>query len=86
MNPLILDQHRGLFKDSASYEAFIQILTEGLGHDLSPIMSDQHVLGAVLSAEATKEMLYERVIKRLSQRPELFDEIKSRIENDEIVD
>jgi hypothetical protein len=39
-----------------------------------------------LSPDATKEVLVERMIRRISSAPEILDEIRDRIEKDEIVD
>ena len=87
MNPLILDEYRSLFRDDGSFEQFVQAVTSRLEHDLSPIISrERGVLGAILSPETTKEVLYERIIRRISESPEILDEIRDRIENDEIVD
>lgn len=86
MNPLVLDEHRALFKDDESFGQFIQILASRLGQDFSPVISNEKVLGAVLSPEATKEVLYERMIRRLSKSPKILDELRDRIESDEIVD
>lgn len=86
MNLLVLDEHRALFKDDDCFSQFVQILATRLGQDFSPVISNQRVLGAVLSPEATKEVLYERMIQRLSNSPKVLDELKDRILNDEIVD
>jgi len=86
MHPLVLDKHRNLFRDDESFGQFVQILTDRLSQDFSPVLSEQRVLGAVLSPEATKEVLYERMIRRISDSPQVLDEIRDRIENDQIVD
>jgi hypothetical protein len=86
MNPLILDDYRSLFRDDASFDRFVQAVSARLEHDLSPVISKERVLGAILSPEATKEVLYERMIRRISDAPEILDQIRDRIENDEIVD
>ena len=86
MRSLILDEHRNLFKDQESFDQFLQILATNLGQDSSLVLSGGRVLGTVLSPEATKEILYERMIRGISKSPEVLDEIRDRIENDEIVD
>lgn len=86
MSPLVLDEHRKLFRDEASFREFVRILSQQLGKDLSPVISNEEVLGAMLSPEATKEMLSERMMRRIATSPEILDEIMDRMEIDEIVD
>ena len=86
MTPLVLNEYRDLFRDGSSFEHFVTILTKSFAHDLSPVIYNEDVLGTVLSPGATKEVLYERMIRRLSHSPETLDEIRDRLENDEIVD
>ena len=86
MNPLILDEYRPLFRDAGSFDQFVLAVTSRLVHDLAPVISNERVLGAILSPDATKEVLVERMIRRISSAPEILDEIRYRIEKDEIVD
>ena len=86
MNPLVLDEYRNLFRDDSCFDHFVKSVSDRLEQDLLPIILKERVLGAILSPEATKEMLYERMIRRISQSPEILDKLKDRIENDEIVD
>ncbi len=86
MTPLVLDECRPLFSDDARYEEFVTWLIVKLGHDFSPVIAGQKVLGSILSPEATKEVLYERMIQRISECPSILDDIKDRLENDEIVE
>lgn len=86
MEALNLDEFTYLFRDSQSYEQFVQQIEHHLQGDFAPLMVRKTVIGSVLSAEATKEVLYERLIKTISKSPKLLDEIQDRIEKDEIVD
>lgn len=86
MQRLVLDEHKNLFRDEESFDQFVKVLTNLLGQDFSPVIAEETVLGAVLSPEATKEVLYERMIRKISSSPEVLDEIRDRIENEEIVD
>lgn len=85
MSPLVLDECKSLFRDDAGYEEFVSWLINKLGHDFSPVIAGKNVLGSVLSPEATKEVLYDRMIQRISESPSILDEIKDRL-NDEIVE
>lgn len=80
-----LDQHQHLFRDEAAYHQFTQILSASLQQDLRPIICEQRVIGATLSPGATKDYLYERMVRKIAERPELLAELTDRIENDEIV-
>ena len=42
--------------------------------------------GAVTFVPVPEEQLEERMLKRIAERPELLDELMSRIEGDDIVD
>ncbi len=86
MTPLVLDECRPLFRDDARYDEFVTWLIEKLGHDFSPVIAGQNVLGSILSPEATKEVLYDRMIARISESPSILDDIKDRLENDEIIE
>ena len=69
MNALILDDMKPLFKNGESYERFVAELTSRLGNDLSPIMADDQVIGSVLSPEATKDVMFERLAKSIRRNP-----------------
>ena len=81
-----IDVHKDLFRDENAFEEFAQFLFSSLQHDLRPIICKQKVVGSALSAEGTKEVLYDRMVKRIAERPELLRELADRIENDEIVE
>ena len=81
-----LDSYKGLFRNEDTFQEFARVLGSGLRQDLRPIICNQQVIGAALSAEGTKEILYDRMIKRIAERPELLRELADRIENDEIVE
>ena len=44
------------------------------------------MIGAALSPEGTKEFLYDRMVKRIAERPELLSELTDRIEHDDVVE
>lgn len=66
MNSLILEEHRQLFKDDASFNKFVDSIGRSMTSDFATLISNEKVLGSVLSPEATKEFLYERMIRRIS--------------------
>jgi hypothetical protein len=86
MNSFILDKHRGLFRDEEAFNQFVSQIKEASREDLSVMYSKQEMIGAVLSPEGAQSFLLERMLKRLSKKPELLEEITDRLECDEIVD
>ena len=85
VNVIDLGRFKHLFKDESSYEEFVTGLRESLRYDLRPIMSNSEVLGASLSAEGIKDVLYDRFVRALSRNPSLIDKLTERIQDDEIV-
>jgi len=85
MSALILDEYEGLFRDHESFTKFVQVLEEKLRDDFSPVLSKAEILGAFLSSEATKDVIYDRLIQRMGRNPDLLDELKRRIEDDKTV-
>lgn len=81
-----LDQYKPLFKDEAAFLAFADALASAAKKGSTILLSRGEVVGSVLSAAGTKELLYERFIKKISEKPELLAEIAERLENDEIVE
>jgi hypothetical protein len=83
---VILDLYKGLFRDDTAYLEFVETFRTASRSDLAPVFFGDELLGSVLSPEGTKELLAERFLKRLSEKPELLTEIADRLENDEIVE
>lgn len=81
-----LDGYKTLFRDENAFQEFARVLGAGLRQDLRPIICNQQVIGAALSAEGTKDILYDRMVKRIAERPELLSELADRIEHDDIVE
>lgn len=86
MNALILDEHRRLFRDDGAFEEYVQLIRDTLRDDFAPVVSDKEVLGAVVSPEAAKEMIFDRIAKRLAQHPSMLADVKNRLETNAIVD
>lgn len=80
MTPIILEQ--SMFRDSETYQEVIRRIR---GAHRSPVFAGQELLGTVLSPEASKQVLYEGLLKWVADEPGLVDEIGDR-QNDEIVD
>jgi len=83
---IVLDRYKELFRDESAYEQFLALLRTAARAELAPVFSGDELLGTVLSPAGTKDVLYERFLKRISEKPELLAEIADRLEKDEIVE
>ena len=81
-----LDAYKHLFANEEAFQEFGKEFAESLEFDFRPIIHNGQVVGSTLSPEGTKELLYSKFAKRISENPEVLEEIVDRIENDEIVD
>lgn len=85
MSNAVFVLRESLFKDQATFEQVRQFFRES-ETDIVPVVSDHEIIGAFLSPEAAREVISERVLRRLSEKPELLDELVNRLENDDIVE
>ena len=83
---IVLDEFKQLFRDEASYAEFAGCMKKASQHDLAAIFSGNELIGTFLSPQATKDVLYERMLKRIAEKPELLAEIASRLQEDDIVE
>ncbi|NQV27299.1 MAG: hypothetical protein HQ518_23375 [Rhodopirellula sp.] len=86
MNAIQLENFKSLFKDDDAFTKFVELFGESIQYDLRPIICGQRVIGATLSADGTKDVLYDRMVKRMVDSPDILNELVSRIEEEEIVD
>jgi hypothetical protein len=84
---IILDEYKDLFKDEASYARFVGLLRASINENAMPIvLAEREFLFTAVPPGATKEILSERIIRRLWENPGLLDDIRDRLENDPIVE
>lgn len=81
-----LDDYKNLFRDDRSFDEFVGVLKEASSGTVLPIFSGQQLLAGITSPGGVKELLSERFLKRLAEKPDLLSEIADRLENDEIVE
>jgi|688.fasta_scaffold96343_4 hypothetical protein len=86
MKPVLLEECREMFKDDTFYEKFVVWFCEQLQNDFSPVMYEHRVLGCVMSQVATKDILYERITRRILDKPSVLAVIEDRLLNDAIVE
>jgi hypothetical protein len=83
---LALEKHRNLFASDGAFSEFLQIVEKAAHGDGVTLLANQKLVGTWLSPEATRLMLQDRILGRLTKNPELLDEIADRLENDPVVD
>jgi len=88
MTLIHLGSMKHLFKDEACYREFEQSIRDGLAKGDMPMFLTEtdEVLFTAISPESTKEVLCNRILQRMGENPSLIDDLRDRIENDEIVD
>ena len=82
-----LSDFKSLFKSDSAYEEMIQMLESRVeNEDIQLVSTDNKVLFTAVPFNSMKEFLCARIVNRFAESPELIDELRDRIENDEIVD
>ena len=82
----MLENHRELFRDEASFDHFVEAVKAASSTDLALIFARHEIIGAVLSPQAAKQVLCERMVHSIAKNPELLSEIEDRLVNERIVD
>ncbi len=86
MSALILNDYKDLFKNEASYDALIRVFHDAMAnHGMPIVVSGKEVLFTAISPEATQDMLRDRIVRRLAEKPALLDAIARGLE-EEVVD
>ena len=86
MTPLQLEECRAILDDDEIFERFIEWFIPRLKGDFAPIMYQHKVLGSFVSADITKEMIYDRITRRLLESPTILEDIENRFKNEPIVE
>lgn len=81
----ILEEHKNLFKDESSYNAFLAAFKDATQKGLAVVLSGSDVIGAVLSPSCTKQVLMDRMVQSIAKKPELLADLAARM-NEPIVD
>jgi hypothetical protein len=86
-NPgVVLDDYRGLIRSDADFEKFIDVFEAAILSGLmTPIFGKERHLAMLVSPAAAKRHVQDRMLLRMLEKPALLDEMKDRLENDEIV-
>lgn len=82
---LRLDDFQEYFASPDALRQFAEVLRGALQHDLRPITFQEQLIGATLSPAGAKDVLADRMVKRMKERPELLTLLCERLQ-DEIVE
>lgn len=87
MAAIVLDAHRNLFRDNAAFDQFVALFQEDPNHPgFTPVWAKQKHLTILLSPTNAKELVQDRMLRRMLEQPSLLDEMKNRLESDDIVE
>jgi hypothetical protein len=82
-----LEEYKNFFKSDEAYHEFVRVFRDALSGDSMPmVVADEDIFFTAVSSESTKQILCDRILKRFGENPALIDELRDRLENDDIVD
>ena len=81
-------EYRSLFASDEALGEFTKKLHDSIVKSGSSIVlgAKGEIVGAALSSDLMKQLISQRILKRLCTEPELVDKIYKRLEQDKIVD
>lgn len=87
MAAIILDAHRNLFRDDAAFDQFVALFQEDPSHPgFTPVWAKQKHLTILVSPTNAKKLVQDRMLQQMIEQPSLLDEMKTRLESDDVVD
>lgn len=72
-----LNQWKHLFRSPKEFEDFVAKLSQNNGR--LPLLVGDRYIGCLLSPAATKTMLYESMVRRIVESPELLKELEESL-------
>jgi hypothetical protein len=87
MAVLSLDAHRSLFRSEADFDKFVSLMETATAEAGStPVWAKSRHLATLISREQAKALVQDRILRSILDNPGMLDELKDRLENDEIVE
>ena len=87
MGPLVLEDHRSLFRNDDAFKQFLGALEAKVSkHGFTPIWGNDRLIGTAIDAATAKLMMQESVLRTIASDPKIMDDIEDRILNDAIVE
>jgi hypothetical protein len=81
-----IENFRRFFPDEKAFRAFATEFEGMFSTGLTAFFAGSRIVGGILTAEATKELLYARLREKIVTRPQLLAEMVESLESDDIVD
>ena len=87
MKTLQLNQYADLFRDKNAYDEFVNLFTASVEADeWGMIFADTEFVCTVMGPEGMREIMQRRILNRFADQPDLLDELRERLESDDLVD
>jgi hypothetical protein len=87
MKALQLKEYNQLFRDEAAYEEFVRLLSASLEKDeLRVVFADGELVCTVMGPDAVRELMQYRIFRRFSDQPDLLDELRQRLGEEDLTD
>jgi len=85
MAAFVLDDYRALFRSEADFDRFLPLIEGATSEsEMTPVWGKKSHLATLLSRTQAKALVQERMLQRILDDPSLLDEMKDRLENDEL--
>lgn len=88
MSIIQLEEHQHLFRNGPCYLGFATALRSALEADrVQVVMNGREVIGILTPARSKlPDVLFERLCEAVRERPEILDEIREGLEDEDLVD
>lgn len=85
MNAIVLDEHRSRFRSEADFEFFVSLFAP-TEKGLISVWAKKRHLATLLTPEDVKSLAQKRALQNILESPSLLDEVRDRLETDDIID
>jgi hypothetical protein len=87
MAAIVLDEHRNRFRSDADFDFIVSLFEQAAEEaDMTPVWAKKRHLATLLSPANARSLVRDRMLQRILDDPSLLDDVRDRLENDEIVD
>ncbi len=87
MRVLQLKEYQSLFQDEAAYREFQRRLVESLSEDEEQMLfCGEQMVGALMTPKAISRIMKQRILGRFASQPDLMDEMRKRVEANDLVE
>ena len=87
MEAIVLNEQRHLFRGEAEYNQFVSLFENaGKRTGMTTVWAEKRHLVTLLSPAETKTLVQGRMLQRILDCPSILDEMRDRLENDDVVE